>query len=553
VGRWQRYWFEDGGRTALAIVRIAVAVSVLLTLARLGNPVFTGDLPGEHTLYRPVGIWMLLGGHPPPDDLVRILWLLAWTGTVAMLLGAATRATTAVSFVSAVALASLSFAASRTWSHQYNVVFLAQLALLGSRSGDVLSIDHLVRRLRGLPAIYVPRGYQWSLRLVQLAVALMFAGAVFHKLLHSHFTLRWALSDNLRHHLLMRFDLAALPRPPLVDWLIDDPWKYRTAALLNMISQAAPLAAVFLVRRPWLRALAGSFFVIETIALGLVVNLWNLHWLPLAAVFVDWDRIVAWLAPRTSPAAVAPAPGWRAPLAARVFIIAFVAYDLVTACVPTLDQRLNTFPFSGFPMFATLRARPPYDVHQPYGVAGISFDVLSDVPPDLPMQRWFDHQNRTLVSVRDPDDLYRRMVAVLAQAQRRYPGFGVRGVRLWLAIHVAPAYPAPAHFERHRIALMGELLPDGTFRTALGRFEGEPGARSEHALLTMHLSSIPEPAQDKLVYFRDDLPEPIDITASRSGATWDLAYEPIAGYPLYFVAILDGTPWLVASYAPWRW
>ena len=58
----------------------------------------------------------------------------------------------------------------------------------------------------------------------------MFAGAAFHKLLDGHFTLRWALSDNLRNQLLVRFDLASLPRPWLVDWLIDDPWRYRTAA-----------------------------------------------------------------------------------------------------------------------------------------------------------------------------------------------------------------------------------------------------------------------------------------------------------------------------------
>jgi hypothetical protein len=552
VGRWQRYWFADGGRTALAIVRIAVATSVLLALARLDNPVSTGDLPGARTLYRAVGIWMLLGDHAPPDALVTTLWVVAWSSTVAMLLGAATRTSTAISFVSAVALAALSFAASRTWSHQYNVVFLAQMALLGGRAGDVVSIDWLVRRLRGLPAHDVPRGYQWSLRLVQLAVALMFAGAVFHKLLHSHFTLRWALSDNLRHHLLMRFDLAGLPRPPLVDWIIDDPLKYRTAAVLNMISQAAPLAAVFLVRRPWLRALAGSFFVVETIALGLVVELWNLHWLPLAAVFVDWDRVVARVTRRPLVHPEVP-PSWRPRRAARLYIVAFVAYDLVTAFVPTLDQRLNTYPFSGFPMFAKLRARPPYDVHQPYGVAGVYFEVISDRPTDPPTQRWFDHQNRHIVSVRDPAELRRRMAAVLAQGQKRYWDFGVKGLRLWLAIYEAPAYPEPARFERHPIALMGELLPDGTFRTALGRLDGAPGASSERAAVTLQLADIAEPQTATLVYFRDELPRPIEIPVERDGARWDLAYQPIEGHPIHFVAILDGTPWLVATYAPFRW
>src|SRR5690606_32311964 len=66
VNRWQRYWFSDGGRTSLAIVRIAVAASVLLTLVRLDDVFSAGDLPTSSALYRPVGIWMALGDRPPP-------------------------------------------------------------------------------------------------------------------------------------------------------------------------------------------------------------------------------------------------------------------------------------------------------------------------------------------------------------------------------------------------------------------------------------------------------------------------------------------------------
>src|SRR5213078_1711706 len=97
--------------------------------------------------------------------------------TVLMLVGLWSRASTAVSFVTAIALTSASFASSASWSHQYNVVFLAQLAFL--------------------------------------------------KLLHGHFTLHWALSDNLRHQLLVRYDLAGLPRPAVADWIIDDVWRFR--------------------------------------------------------------------------------------------------------------------------------------------------------------------------------------------------------------------------------------------------------------------------------------------------------------------------------------
>ncbi len=564
MGRWQRYWFAEGGRAALAIVRICVAAAVLLSLLRLAGT----QSPVAAQVYRPVGLWMLLGHGQPPAPLVAALWIAAWTSTGLMLLGLATRVTTAVSFVSAVALVSLSFAASKTWSHQYNVVFIAQCALLGSRGGDALSLDWWVRtRLRHLPALDVPRAYQWSLRLVQLAVVLMFAGAAFHKFAHGHFTLRWALSDNLRHHLLVRFDLAGLERPAFVDWLLDESWRYRSAALLNMITQAAPLVAVFWFRRPAVRALAGAMFLTETILLGAVVDLWNLHWLPLVAVFIDWEWLIAragFAGPRSgaeggvesigklrgAPVPHAATPqGWRAPRATRVFVLAFVAYDLVTAFVPTLDQRLNTYPFSSFPMFATIRAREPYSEHLPYSVVGGTYEVISDVPPDYRAQRWLDHTHRTLYTVRNPDELRRRLQTVLERMQYFYPNYHVHGLRLWVTIFETPAYPGPAELQRHPMALLGELLPDGTFRTMLGKVVPD----GEHAYVEVAPRNVALAPEAQLVYYRDDIPQSIPVPVKLAGTRFDVAYQPLPGNPRYFVVLNAGQPWLVASHETWRW
>ncbi|TMQ22429.1 MAG: hypothetical protein E6J90_12410 [Deltaproteobacteria bacterium] len=538
--RWQRYWFDDGGRTSAAVVRIAIAAAVLMTLQRLAT-LSTVHIPGPAELYRPVGIWMLFGHLVPPGGVVAALWGVAIGATVLMLVGLWSRASTAVSFVTAIALTSASFASSASWSHQYNVVFLAQLAFLGARGGDTLSLDAVIRRRRGLPPLDAPRGYQWSVRLVQLAVALMFAGAAFHKLLHGHFTLHWALSDNLRHQLLVRYDLAGLPRPAVADWIIDDVWRFRTAAVLNLLSQAAPILACIFVRRPLVRALAGGFFVLEVVALGLVVDLWNPHWLPLAAAFIDWDRLAA-LALHRPATARPPPPGWTPPAAARRFIIAFVIYDAITALVPTLDQRLNTYPFSGFPMFATVRAREPYNQHQPYAVPGDHFEVISARPPDEHAQRWIDHRNRRLYLVTDPVVFRKRLAAILADVQARFPELGIRGLRHYLTIFEAPAYPAAAHFEPHPIAIMGELDDTGRFRSALGTLD-DTGA-------TLQPQNLDAAGAHLVVYTGDD-PTPHDLPATRSGDRF--VTGPIAGDPLYVVAIIEGAPWLVATRRAWRW
>lgn len=498
--RWQQYWFAEGGRVSCAILRIAIAIALMLTLERLRNtwPMGAAGSPGPHPAYRPVGIWMLAGHHEPPVWMIDALWALAWTGALGMLAGAYARVSQALAFAAGVALAALSYSATKAWSHQYNVVFIALLAFQGARSGDALSWDAYYRRARGLPPIDVARGYQWSIRLVQVAVAVMFASGMFHKVLHGHMTLRWAFSDNLRHHLVVRYDLAGVPRPAIVDWIIADETRYHLAALLNLVSQTVPVAAIFLVRHPVLRACAGAFFVIETIALGVVMELWNLHWLPLAAVFVDWEAVLRIRdVPRTPE-------GWRPPRGPAIFVIAFIAYDVLVAFSPGIDQKLNTYPMSAFPMFAQVRAREPYDTHQPYSVPGVHFELEPAAPGAA---EWLDYQYRTVLQVRDARELERRLAAIVTDARSRYPA--TKLVRVYLTIFEVPAYPAPARFEAHPIAIMGES--DGTaFRSRLSR--------------TLPAGSV--------TYYANDIPEPHTGTPPAKG-------------PLYVVETVDGRPWLV--------
>jgi len=523
----------------VAVLRVAIALSVLLSLWRLWH---LSQLAAADGVYRPIGIWMLLGWTPPPAPLVDTLWVFAWVSTFAMLVGLYARAATAVSFAAGVSLAALSFSGSLHWSHQYNVTFLAQLAFLGARCGDTWSVDALLRRRRGLLPLDVPRGYQWSVRLVLLAVSVMFVSAAFHKIASSQFTLRWALSDNLRHQLLIRYDMTGIERPPLVDWLLEEAWRYRTAALLNLASQLSPLLAIVFVDRPLVRALAGAMFVIEVLALGIVMSLWNWPWVLLAAVYIDWDWLRQRVAPRrAAAAAVVVAPQARLSRPVRVFVIAFVVYELATSFIPTIDQRLNTYPFTSFPMFSMVRAARPYGEHLPYAVAGDHYELISDQPVDPDVQRWLDYGNRNLHLVKDPAELRARLTAVLKRARKLFPALGIRGLRHHVALFVTPAYPAPARFDRHPIAITGEILPDGTFRSMLGKL-------TPHGveLRPQHLDATAA----HLVYFANDWPVPLELGGNRIGDRIDVE---LAAAPVYVVAELDGRRWLVAWRRNWRW
>lgn len=401
------------------------------------------------TAYHAHGIWLLFPGRPPAQ-LLQLLTLVGWIATAALLVGLSSRLAHALSLVAVLAIATFEVSSQTHWSHQNVPPLLASLAFLGARGGDAISIDAWLRRRRQL-ATRDAGGYQASVRLVQLVVASVFFVAALRKLESGGVRLAWIFSDNLRHQLLFRFDWRGVPRTPAANWLLARSWRYQTCALLNVVTELMPIAAVFAIDRPRVRALLGAVWASEVIGLGVVMSYWNLHWLPLAAAFVDWDRLVG------APARVEPAPIRRAPR----FVLGFLLFDGVQAL--GLDQRLNAYPF---PMFAEIRAKEPIARHQSYELVAAHVELLSVAPE---VQAWANWRLvwRDLWRERDPGALQHTLETVLADTRDTFPASAPTGVRLWVSVGRVPAYPAPAQLAREDVAVVAELV-DGRFQTALG-------------------------------------------------------------------------------------
>jgi hypothetical protein len=529
VDRSHSYWSAPGGRISVGVLRIAIATSLAWTLVRIADHAAAS----QSALYYPHGIWLAFPGRPGPALLAALTWI-AWPATIAFGLGAHTRLAHAISLASILALATFEISSMPTWTHQNVPPVLASIAFLGARGGDALSIDAVVRRRRGLPALDVPGAYGWTVRLVQIAVASVFFVAACCKL-RSGGGLAWALSDNLRHQLLMRFDWIHLPRTAAADWIVQTPWRYRTFALLNLASQLSPIASAFAMRRPLLRAALGMVWCCEVLGLGVVMALWDTHWLPLAAAFVDWDRLLR------APPPAAPAPGEvaRAPLGRRVFVAGLLGFAAVQAF--GLNQRLNLYPFSSYPMFAEVRAKRPYDRHQSYELLGGRIELVAARPLRDNQQRWIDRRviYRWMWQDRDPESVRRKLHGLLDDVRRRFPNAGITAARIWLVVDRARPYPAPARLERSDLAITGELDTAGTFRSALGRLDGD---RATTAPRGLDLAAAP------LIAYRDDQPEPLAVPATRDPTGFALA-APLAGDPVYLAAVVDGRPWLVAHRA----
>lgn len=451
---WTRYWSAPGGRIAAGVVRMALALALLLLLDGIhGLPAVRHPDQTAASVYHPVGILMLFRS-PPSALAIELAEIIAWTGALAMLVGFCTRAAAAATALGALVVASQAMSYQPTWSHDLNVVLLASIAFIGARGGDALAIDALIRRARGRP----PTGasYQWSLRLVQLAVGLMFVSACLLKLRSGG--LHWALSDNLRHQLLARYDLIGqIDRPATVDWLLARSWRYQSAAVLHLIAQAMPVVAIVFAGRPWLRALAGLCFLSEVAALYVVMEFGNPSWFPLAAAFIDWDRLWGWIARRRR---VEPSLPVRVPRAAMAFVGVFVVLELVLSFTPGLDQVLRTFPFSRFPMFAAIRAKRPYAEHQTYELVAGRIELVAGRPiePSIQAEVDRDYVYRALHRETDRDRLRTRTAAIVDELRRRYPAHAIRGVRVYVTMYQAPAYPAPARLEAHDLGVLGEFV-----------------------------------------------------------------------------------------------
>jgi hypothetical protein len=311
--------------------------------------------------------------------------------------------------------------------------------------------------------------------MVQLAVGLMFVSAAIIKIATGGFSLDWALSDNLRHQILARFDMQAAARTRAAEWMIGEPWRWHLAALFNLGCQLAPLAAIVFVRRPRVRAIGAGLFLSEVLLLGVVMDLWNPQWLPLAAVFVDWDWL---LGPRVIGAVAPVAPPSRR---TRIWVAAFALVDVTASLSPSaVCQRLSLYPFTNFPMFSNIRASRPYDEHQPYVTVGQQIELIAEPPVSRAQDDVIagDNVYRRFFRLRDPRALRDALGVIVADARVRNPGQAIRGARLWLIEITMPPYPTAPRLEVRRVAVVAELAGDD-FRTELARGRDAVTARTE--------------------------------------------------------------------------
>jgi hypothetical protein len=223
--------------------------------------------------------------------------VLAWSWKIALLLaciGLFTRLSTIVAFVLGVYFIGLSNNFGKVESELLPPVFVLGILAL-SRCGDALSIDAIWRSRRGSREIQPSGEYRWPIRAVWVVMSLMFFGAGVAKLRASG--LSWAFGGGFSVLLIKSY---YDPNPPLTRlglWIANHILIASLFALGSlMIETLFPLA---LFNR-WARILFPAAAFGMQFGIGIIMNIWFIHFLPAYIFWVPWDRIATRFAPRSA-------------------------------------------------------------------------------------------------------------------------------------------------------------------------------------------------------------------------------------------------------------
>jgi hypothetical protein len=291
----ERYFIRPS-QISIEVARIVFGVCSLLIfqvkqLVISGNQVYTG---WNISNYYPKGILAIICPEVPSIETIDLWMSLQYLSALFLIFGLFSRASLIVNFFCNLFLISLSESFSIAWSHGYNLNLLAQMPFIFAPVGRLISIDFLIHKYifkkeikKSVNAIYV-----W---MANFGIVTIFFNAFFWKIISDRqgISLKWALSDNFRNQLIIRYSYLSEDIPGYLDFIVNSEFWYQFVAFLNLSFQFLPFLSLFFIKKPWIRFLLGFLFVIEEIGLAVVMQLFDWYWIPLFLIFIDWDYFLS--------------------------------------------------------------------------------------------------------------------------------------------------------------------------------------------------------------------------------------------------------------------
>lgn len=297
---WDRFWFEPTPASALGVCRL-LFYGALLAFFVFED--YSGWADVSRAFWRPIWLFSALGLPVLSSDALhaaQIVWRLS---LLLAAVGLFTRASTIVAFVLGAYLLGLPHNFGQTYHFDALLVFVLA-AMAAARSGDAWSVDSLIRAARHPGAAPLPRSgvYQWPIRFVWVAMALVFVAAGLSKLRHAGG--EWIASDTMSivllraHYHVSDADPIGRVGLALANW----PFAAQAIALVTIVVETAfPLALVSRTARKVLVPSAALMLLGIRVLMGPTFGVFlvcNLFWVP-------WPRVGAYFRRR---AAALPRP-----------------------------------------------------------------------------------------------------------------------------------------------------------------------------------------------------------------------------------------------------
>ena len=289
---FKRWWFTPEAPLNLGICRVLFYGLELAYHADIRLPEW-GNVP--MSLYKPV--WLFERLHLPvlsPGSLLvfEIVWKLALLFSC---LGFLTRISTVVAALGTAYLLGLPFNFGKVY-HMSAIVVFTSAILAFSQCGAAVSIDALLRRKRGLPALPPSGEYRWPVRMVWVLMGCLFLNAGMAKVIHGG--TEWALGENMAILLVQRQyqnDNAL----PFLNWglfIAKHKILYSIFAGSSMVIETAGFLAIF-IRYPWKLVLPMSLLGMQ-IGIGLLMRVWFTPFMIVYLFWIPWGDILRWMAAR---------------------------------------------------------------------------------------------------------------------------------------------------------------------------------------------------------------------------------------------------------------
>ena len=404
-------FFYEGGEYNAAIARASLALALWLTLnVELGQyDNFKSWISVmQYAEWVPKGLAKIFfpDAIPQADVLNALTWVTR-AAIVCMFFGLCAQTSAIVAALGSTLLVSVNWSPYPYWSHGSNVQLLAALSFMFGRSGDRWSIDAIIRHLRGTPdPVEKHNGrYWWPVLFAELSTHLFMFGAFYSKFTNGD-GLWWAWSENMRNSIAVSWGMYRFDPPVLAEWITSAPVVYKTTGTLQLIAQAVTIFALFLVRRPVLRAVVGGgFFLAEIFGLQVVLGdaFWHPFWICLCVLSVNWEWFYRKLCEIKRDGAALPAT----PLewAVLPFKILFVRDDLKTlpqpratskilflfaalffgyyiiSIVGQLGERHLNYPFSSMAFYSENRDSEPFGVPKYYPIYRGFYEIGETMDP----------------------------------------------------------------------------------------------------------------------------------------------------------------------------